>query len=122
MPHRIERLNQLIRKELSELLRMQVKDPRLDRFVAITGVSVTADLKHARVFVSNISSAEERKNILDALGAASGFLRRELNKNIRMRYTPELSFHWDDSIERGDHILHLLDQVSEETGSQDNHP
>ena len=119
MSHRIEKLNHFIRKELSDLLMMQVKDPRLNRFIAITDVSVTADLKHARVFVSAISSSEERKQILDALEAASGFLRRELNKSLQIRYTPELSFQWDDSIERGDHILQLIDQVSEKPDTPD---
>jgi ribosome-binding factor A len=114
MAHRIERINNLIRREISELLQRQVKDPRLGTFVAVTEVATSPDLKYAKVFVSYISSQEEKQEILEALTAASGFLRKELNKNLRLRHIPELSFHWDDSIERGDRLLRLIDQVNSE--------
>ena len=112
MSHRIERINSLIRQELSELLQRQVKDPRLGAFVAVTEVSTSPDLKYAKVFVSYIDSKEEKQKTLSALASASGFFRKELAKHLRLRRIPELSFHWDDSIERGDHILRLIDQVS----------
>ena len=112
MAHRIERVNSLIRHELSELLRRQVKDPRLGDFIAVTGVATSADMKYARVFVSRMGSAEEKQEALGALSSASGFLRRELIKRLRMRHVPELSFQWDDSIERGDHLLRMIGQVS----------
>ena len=112
MSHRIERVNNLIRQEISELLRRQVKDPRLGTFVAVTEVVTSPDLKHAKVFVSCISSKEEKQETLNALTGASRFLRKELAKNLRLRRIPELSFHWDDSIERGDHLMRLIDQVS----------
>jgi len=111
MSHRIERVNNLIRQEISELLRREVKDPRLSHFVAVTEVSTSADLRHAKVFVSCISSKEEREETLNALTAASGFFRRELTKLLRLRRIPELSFHWDDSIERGNHLMRLMDQL-----------
>ncbi len=111
MPHRIERINNLIRQEISELLQREIKDPRLSHFVAVTAVSTSADMKRAKVFVSCISSKEEREEMLDALAAASGFLRRALTKQLRLRRIPELSFHWDDSIERGDRLLRLMDQI-----------
>ncbi len=112
MSHRIERVNNLIRQEISELLQRQVKDPRLGTFVAVTEVSTSPDLRHAKVFVSCISSQEEKQATLNALTGASRFLRKELAKNLRLRRIPELSFHWDDSIERGDHLMRLIDQVS----------
>lgn len=114
MTHRIARVNNLIRQELSELLQRQVKDPRLDDFVAITEVTTSPDLKYAKVFISYIASPEEKQKTLSVLTGASGFFRRELAKNLRLRRIPELSFHWDDSIERGDHLLRLIDQVSSE--------
>lgn len=114
MAHRIERVNNLIRRELSELLQRQVKDPRLGTFVAVTEVSTSPDFKHARVFVSFIGSDEEKHKILDVLSAASGFFRRELAEHLKLRRVPQLSFHWDDSIERGDHLLRLIDQVRSE--------
>jgi len=110
--HRIERLDSLIRQELSQLLQRQVKDPRLGSFVTVTEVSVSADLKYAKVFVSCMGSGEVKEDTLSGLAAASGFLRRQLAKRLRLRRIPELSFHWDDSIERGAHILQLIDEVS----------
>jgi ribosome-binding factor A len=114
MTHRIERVNNLIRREISELIQRQVKDPRLDVFVTITEVVTSPDLKHAKVFVSCISGKQEEQKILSVLTAASGFLRTELARNLTLRRIPELSFHWDDSIEHGDRILRLIDQVSSE--------
>jgi ribosome-binding factor A len=112
MSHRIERVNTLIRKELSELIQQQLRDPRLDSFIAVTEVSTSPDLRHAKVFVSSLSGREEEHKILEVLNSAAGFLRTELAHNITLRRIPELSFVWDDSIEHGDHILQLLDQVN----------
>lgn len=112
MSHRLERVAKLIREELSELLQRQVKDPRLGEFLAITDVSVSPDLKYARVFVSRIGTEEEKQELLAVLSSASGFLRRELTRRLNLRSIPELSFHWDDSIERGDRILHIIDEIN----------
>ena len=112
MTHRIERVNNLIRQEISELLRRQVKDPRLGTFVAVTAVVTSPDLRRAKVFVSGISSKEEKQETLNALTGASRYFRKELAKNLRLRRIPELSFQWDDSIERGDRLMRLIDQIS----------
>ncbi len=114
MAHRIEQVNSLIRQEISELLQRQVKDPRLGNFIAVTEVSTSADLKHAKVFVSRIGSEEEKQETLSVLTSASGFFRRELARRLKLRYIPEISFHWDDSIERGDRLLRLIDGVTTE--------
>jgi ribosome-binding factor A len=114
MTHRIERVNNLIRREVSELIQRQLRDPRLDEFVAVTQVTTSPDLQYARVFVSCISGKQEEKKILGVLNSASGFLRTELARKVRLRRIPELSFYWDDSIEHGDRILRLLDEVSRE--------
>ena len=112
MAHRIERVNSLIRQEISELLQRQVKDPRLGNFITVTEVSTSPDLKYAKIFVTRLCSQEKKQETLIALASASGFLRSELFKRLRLRHTPELSFQWDDSIERGDHLLQLIDQVT----------
>jgi ribosome-binding factor A len=112
MAYRIERLDSLIRSEISQLLQRQVKDPRLGNFISVTEVSVSADLKYAKVFVSCIGSEELKRETLSGLAAASGFLRNQLAKRLRVRRIPELSFYWDDSIERGAHLLQLIDEVS----------
>jgi ribosome-binding factor A len=111
--HRIERVNHLIRREISELLQREVKDPRLGGLVSITEVVTSPDLKHAKVFVSCIGSDEEKKEILSALATASGFIHNELAKRLRLRHIPVLDFRWDDSIEHGAHILELIDQVTQ---------
>jgi len=112
MTRRIQRLNNLFRHEVSELLQRQVKDPRLGSFIAVTEVSISPDLRYARIFVSNICSEEQKQDTMSALTSASGFFRRELSKRLKLRYIPEISFQWDDSIERGAHLLQLMDQVA----------
>ncbi len=114
MTHRIERVNNLIRREISDLIQHQAKDPRLDAFIAVTEVTTSPDLKYAKVFVSCISGRQDEQETLKVLNSAAGFLRTELAKKLRMRRIPELSFHWDDSIEQGDRILRLLDQINSE--------
>ncbi len=112
MTHRIERVNSLIRQEISQLLQHQVKDPRLGGLVSITEVVTSPDLKYAKVFVSGICSQEEKKETLSVLVAASGFLRNELARRLRLRHIPELDFRWDDSIEQGAQILELIERVT----------
>jgi ribosome-binding factor A len=114
MSRRLERLNGLFREELSDLLLRQVKDPRLAEFVSITRVLVSPDLSHARVFVSVMGSEEEKTSTLEGLTAAANYLRRQLNNRITLRRMPELSFRRDDSLEKGAHILDVLNQISEE--------
>jgi ribosome-binding factor A len=112
MSRRTERLNHLIQEEISQLLQRQVKDPRLGGFISVTEVSTSPDLRHAKVFVSVMGSEEEKRETLEALASASGFLRKELDMRLRLRRSPELSFHRDDSIEQGAHILELISQVT----------
>ena len=112
MAHRIERANSLIRQEISNLLLRQVKDPRLGNLVSVTAVSTSPDLRYAKVFVSRIGSQEEKQETLSVLVAASGFFRNELAKRLRLRHIPELNFQWDDSIERGERLLKLIDAES----------
>ena len=111
MAYRIERVNSLIRQEISELLQRQVKDPRLGNFITVTAVTTSPDMKYAKVFVSCIGGEKEKQETLSVLASASGFFRKELTKRLRIRRIPELTFQWDDSIERGDHLLRLIDEV-----------
>ena len=118
MTHRIERVNSVIRQEISELLRRQVKDPRLGNLVTVTDVSTSPDLRHAKIFVSRIGNEGEKQETLSVLAAASGFFRNELAKRLRLRHIPELSFQWDDSIEQGDYLLQLIDEVSNDSSTE----
>ena len=112
MSHRIERVNQLIRQEISDLLRREVKDPRLSQFIAVTEVATSPDLRNAKVYISFISDEQQKQDALDALAGASNFFRKEMARTLRLRRIPELSFHWDNSIERGVHIMNLIDDVN----------
>lgn len=114
MTRRTERLNELLREEISELLQRQVKDPRVGGLVTVTAVQVAADLGHARVFVSVLGSDEEQSDTFRALDSAATFLRRQLGHRLTLRRTPELIFQRDDSLERGAHLLALLDEVAAE--------
>ncbi len=115
MARRIERVNHLIRQEISELLQREIKDPRLNGLISVTEVIVSPDLRYARVLVSKLGGESEKQEILKALTASAGFLHRELTKRLSLRHIPELQFEWDDSIERGARILELIDKTSRES-------
>ena len=105
--NRIERINEEIQRELSALLRT-LKDPRLQSgLLTVTHVDTTSDLRYSRIFVSALDKSQE-KDMMRGLKSAAGDLRRELGAALRLRYTPELQFLADDSIEQGAHILEML--------------
>ena len=119
---RIERINHLIRRELSDLLWKQVNDPRLASLISVTNVSTSEDLAQANVYISALGDAIDKNEILKGFTAASGFLRRELSNRLRLKHIPQLSFHFDDSIERGVRLLGLIEQVaSEDIKAKDDH-
>ena len=120
MSRRTERLNHLLRQEITELLQREAKDPRLAVMVSVTRVSVSADLHYAKVFVSVMGTEEEKKGLVVGLHAASGFLRRELAGRLTLRHTPELVFVYDDTMERAGKVIELIDQVrTGESGVQE---
>lgn len=106
--NRIGRINEEIQRELSALIRT-LKDPRVSAtgMVSITRVDTTGDLRYSRIYVSALDKSQE-KDILKGLKSAAGYLRRELGAALRLRYTPELQFIADDSIQYGAHILELI--------------
>ncbi|MDY6917769.1 MAG: 30S ribosome-binding factor RbfA [Chloroflexota bacterium] len=114
MTRRTERINDLIREQISELLHRQVKDPRLSCFLTVTRVNTSVDLRHAKVFVSVMGSEEEKKAAMAGLDSASGFLYRELRGRLSLRRMPELRFQLDRSMERGAEVLDLMREVHEE--------
>jgi ribosome-binding factor A len=112
MSRRIERLNKVIKQEISRLLEREVNDPRLSNLISVTQVSISTDLKYAKIFVSILGNENNKTEMLAGFNAASGFLRRELASQLRLRYAPQLSFYYDDSIERGARLLKLIGQVT----------
>lgn len=109
---RTERLGQQIRVELAELIAREVKDPRIG-FATVTRVELSADLHHARVFVSVMGSAEEQQNGLEGLSSAAGFLRHEMGHRLALRRSPELAFVLDHGAEAGERIESILQQLHE---------
>lgn len=99
-----------IQRELAELIRLELKDPRVG-LVTLTGVDLTPDYAHAKVFYTTLVPASERPAIEAGLRAASGFLRRELGRRIRIHTLPELHFVFDESVERGDRLSRLIDEA-----------
>ena len=96
------------------MLRDQVNDPRLNSLISITKVDTSADLRHTKIFISSFGEHVDKKEILDGFNAASGFLRSQLASRLQLRYMPDLSFQFDDSIERASEVLRLIDKVSTE--------
>jgi ribosome-binding factor A len=108
---RSERVSEQIKRELADLLQFEVKDPRV-KFVSITDIELTPDYAHAKVFFTSLQPTEKLPEITRGLQTAAGFLRRELQKRIRLHTTPELHFHYDNSIERGASLSQLIDQAN----------
>lgn len=108
---RQDQLGEVIAHELSDLIRTRMKDPRIG-FASITDVEVSADLRHAKVFVSVMGSEQDQRSTLAALNHASGFLRHELAQRLTVRHTPEIGFRLDESIARGAHVLDLINRVN----------
>ena len=104
--NRIGRINEEIQRELSALIRT-VKDPRVTGMVSVTAVETTNDLRYAKVFISVLDKSDSTQ-VIKGLKSASGYLRRELGRALSLRYTPELIFERDDSIDKGAHILDML--------------
>ncbi|HET6947360.1 MAG TPA: 30S ribosome-binding factor RbfA [bacterium] len=113
MTHRPEKVEQFIMEELSQILQREVRDPRIG-FVSVTDVEVSVDLRHARVFVSVLGTPEEKAATMEGLASASRYIRRELGQRLQMRFTPDISFRLDESIERGSRVMKLLGEVKNE--------
>ena len=104
MSRRLERLNSLLRQEISDLIAHSLKDPRIPEMVSVTQVSVSPDLATAKAYISVLGTNEERKDALDALSTAAPFFRRELRSRLVIKRVPDLEFEYDDTIERGSHM------------------
>ena len=112
---RVERVAELIKREVSTLIMREVKDDRVGAgMVSITAVEVSGDLQHARIFVSIYGTEEARQETMAGLTAATGFIRRELAQRLSLRRAPEVLFKEDRSFEKGVKVLSLLNKLSAE--------
>ena len=107
---RRDRVSEQIRREIAELVRTELKDPR-NGMISITEVTVTADYAHAKVYFSTLAGSENVPSVLKGLETAAGFLRRELGKRISIHTTPQLHFVFDQSLERGADMSKLIQQA-----------
>ena len=110
---RSQRVVEQIRRELAELIRLEVKDPRVG-FITLTDVEITPDYAHAKVFFASMTGEADVPEIMQGLRRASGFLRRELGRRVRIHTTPELHFVYDRSVEEGSRLSKLIDDVVRE--------
>lgn len=108
-PHRQERLEEAVRDALAEILHSEVKDPRMPMMLTVRHVRLTKDMRQARVYFTQMPDDEAAvEATLDALDSATGYIRSRLGDHVRMRYLPELAFHFDDSAGQADRIEQLL--------------
>ncbi|MDR7543337.1 MAG: 30S ribosome-binding factor RbfA [Armatimonadota bacterium] len=110
---RAERLAEVIKAEASEIIRRDLKDPRIG-FASITDVVVSADLRHAKIFVSVLGDAEAKRRTMEGLERARGHVRSRLGGRLAIRFVPEILFRLDESIERGTRVVALMREVAED--------
>ena len=121
MTRRTDRINGILRQEISLLLSRELNDPRLSGVVSITRVETSTDLTYARVFVSVLGNQAEKETVLSGINSAMGYMRRELRDRISLKYIPELKFILDYSIEEAENIFKMMDRFSNE-GAPDTNP
>ncbi len=114
MSRRIERLNSLIRRDLSDLIRNEVRDPRVAVEMSVTRVDTSSDVQHAKVHVSVFGTLREKEDAIAGLEDASGFIRRQLRGRLETRNVPILRFVLDDTLDEGNEMLRLLDSLSDQ--------
>ena len=113
------RINMEVQRELSEIIRGGVKDPRIHPMTTVVSAEVTPDLKFCKVYISVLGSEEAGKETIQGLKSAEGYIRRELARRVNLRNTPKLQFIFDQSIEYGVNMSHLIDQVAKADGNGD---
>ena len=107
---RSRRIAEQIQRELSEIIRLELKDPRVG-MITLTDVEVTPDYEHARIFFTRLGDAADNQAVTHALEHAAGFLRSELAQRMRLRIVPQLHFEYDESVERGVRLSNLIDEA-----------
>jgi len=110
---RVERVKHLIQQEISQILQLDVKDPRV-KFVTVTDVKLTPDLHEAKVFVTTLGEIADCDALLLGLKRATGYIRGELGRRLKLKHIPQLEFIFDDSYDKQERILSLLDQIHDE--------
>src|SRR3970282_2744799 len=116
-----EKLQELFKEEASAILPRRLGDPRMG-FVSVTEVELSADLRHAKIFVSVLGDEEAKRRTMEALDRAAGFVRSELGRRGTLRYTPEVLFRLDESTERGTRVVALLGEGTQKEAHEQDAP
>lgn len=114
---RAEKVQEFIKQEISNIILSELKDPRIG-FVTVTQVEITGDLRHAKIYISLMGSDEQKADTWQGLQKALGYMRTEIGKRIRLRFTPELSLHLDESLDYSARIQELLIKIKQEESNQ----
>ena len=110
---RTDRLGDQIRAEIADIIAKKLKDPRVG-FVTVTSVDVSADLRHAKVYVSILGDEKTQTETMKGLNSASGFVRGEIGRRIKIKFTPDIVFRQDNSLEQAAHVLDILGHIKKE--------
>ena len=113
------RINAEVQRELSSIIRTEIKDPRIAMMTSVTGALLAPDLKTCKVYISVLGDEKAKEDTIRGLRSAEGYIRRLLARNLNLRNTPELAFVLDQSIEYGVHMSKLIDEVVEKEGGGD---
>lgn len=116
--HRLDRISEEVKRVVSDIIRNSIKDPRVSPMSSVMEAEVTPDLKYAKIYISVLGSDEEKEATIKGLNSAAGFIRHELGNNMKLRYSPEISFELDRSIEHGANIMRLLNEVMQKDGGE----
>jgi ribosome-binding factor A len=108
---RVERIGDQIRSEISDMIVRRLNDPRIG-FVTITAVEVSEDLRHAKVFVSVYGDEKAKIQTMEGLESASGFIRGEIGHRLKIKFTPDILFKLDTSMDKADEVLSILDEIN----------
>jgi ribosome-binding factor A len=111
MADRIVRITEAFKKELSQIIREDLKDPRISSLTSVLSVNVTKDLKYAKAYISVYGTTEEKENAIKGLKSAAGFIRKEIAHRLNLRFTPEIQFEIDNSIEKGVDMIALINRT-----------
>lgn len=114
--YRSGRINEEIKKDVSNTIQNKIKDPRLTAMVSVTDVEVSKDLSYAKVYVSIFGNAKEKIDSLTALKSSTSFIRKEIGKNVKLRHVPEVIIEVDDTLDKAMHLESLFDKIKEQDG------
>lgn len=121
MINRTDRLNSLLKEVISEVIHKEVRNPQVAEFTSVTEVDISKDLHHAKVYVSVIGTEQQRKETVEALESAAGFIGVHASKKVTMRYFPQLTFRLDTSVDKQMKIDSLLKKIHKEEKARKNH-